>query len=174
MNGGTVRVDPEHLFEWRQELLARVLHSDYRRRLFNNAPSTTEPSDLPPWDELSDEEKAQDRARAHLLFQRLENFGYAIEGSLRWDLTPLLLPERDLDSLAKDEHQRWLSLKQAQGWSRGKHKDPGAKIHPDLIEWDGLSEESRGYNRDVAREIPATLASLGVRVERRVSLRVIQ
>lgn len=169
----TAGVDPEHLFEWRQELLARVLHSDYRRRLLTDAPSTTEPSDLPPWDELSDEEKAQDRARARLLFQRLENFGYAIEGSLKWDLTPLSLSDRDLDSLAKDEHQRWLSLKQAQGWSRGKHKDPKAKIHPDLIEWDGLSEESRGYNRAVARAIPATLASLGVRVApRRASLRV--
>jgi voltage-gated potassium channel Kch len=161
-------VDPEHLFEWREELLARVLHTDYLRRLKTDAPSTTAPSsDLPQWDELDDEERAQDRDRARLLLQRLEEFGYAIEGSLEWELKEVSLSTDELETLARDEHHRWLALKRQQGWSLGPEKDAGRKVHPDLDDWPQLSKASREYNLDVARALPAALSSLGVLVEPR-------
>jgi hypothetical protein len=158
-------VDPGQFFEWRQELLARVLHTDYLRRQRTDAPSTSSPSDLPQWDELHEDQKAQDRERAHLLLRRLEAFGYAVEGSLDWNLKSISLADRELESLAKDEHDRWRTLKKKQGWERGARKDTVGKLHPDLVVWDELSEQSREYNLSVARDLPGALASLGVLVE---------
>jgi len=122
---------------------------------------------LPQWDELDEEQRAQDRDRARLLLQRLEEFGYVIEGSLEWDLEPVSLSEPQLVALARDEHERWLTLKREQGWSQGNHKDLDRKLHPDLVNWDGLSGKSRSYNLDVARELPTALAGLGVVVHPR-------
>ena len=40
------------------------------------------------------------------------------------------------------------------------------KIHPDLTEWDKLSEEERRKDRDAVREIPQRLADVGFEIYR--------
>lgn len=159
-------VDPEVLFEWRRELLARVLHTDYLRR---QAPADALPAGSPllaAWDELSDSERVQDRHRAALLLRDLEAFGFTVEDSLAWNLPEAVVSEDEIERMAKAEHRRWKSSLEGEGWRWAPKKDRERKLHPDLVDWDELSEPSKGYNLDVARELPSVLAGLGVRAER--------
>lgn len=43
---------------------------------------------------------------------------------------------------ARENHQLWLEDKRRQGWTPGE-KDPEAKTHPDLLDWEDLSQEAR-------------------------------
>lgn len=40
-------------------------------------------------------------------------------------------------------HENWMKLKQKQGWTYGRKKDPVAKTHPCLVEYYALPEEQR-------------------------------
>jgi hypothetical protein len=155
-------MDPESLIDWRRELVARVLHTDWiRRRARAGDPSAA------AWNELGADEKHQDRARAQLLLQRLEAWGYTVEDSLAWSVPTLVLTGEQIEQLARDEHERWLASRRAEGWVRGDAKDPARKLHPELVDWDELPDAGQEYNRAVAREFPEVLAALGVRVARR-------
>jgi RyR domain len=43
---------------------------------------------------------------------------------------------------ARENHQLWLEDKRRQGWILGE-KDPDARTHPDLLDWEDLPEEAR-------------------------------
>lgn len=40
-------------------------------------------------------------------------------------------------------HQEWMKVKVAEGWTYGPVKDPSAKQHPCLVEYDALPVEQR-------------------------------
>lgn len=52
------------------------------------------------------------------------------------------------------------------GWIAGFPRDDERRIHPDLIPYDELSEQSREYDRVAARGIIGILGQLGFAVVR--------
>ena len=47
------------------------------------------------------------------------------------------------DPTPKDSHDNWMRQKLSEGWIYGEEKDPEAKTHPCLVEYQQLSQEQR-------------------------------
>jgi hypothetical protein len=74
------------------------------------------------------------------------------------------LTDRDVEKLAKAEHRRWMNERTAKGWRHGAMRDNERKLHPDLVEWEYLSEDSRDKDRSAVRAIPEHLAAAGLQI----------
>lgn len=72
----------------------------------------------------------------------------------------------EIESLAYLEHRRWWQERLHDGWIAGFPRDDEHRIHPDLIPYDELSEQSREYDRVAARGIIGILEQLGFAVTR--------
>lgn len=66
----------------------------------------------------------------------------------------LFTSEADRERLAELEHERWNAQRRMDGWRWGDvpTKDEHRRVHPDLIAYDRLPEETKGYDRAIARE----------------------
>lgn len=72
----------------------------------------------------------------------------------------------EIESLAFLEHQRWCVERLRNGWVAGAPRDDERRIHPDLVPYDLLSEQSREYDRIAARTIIGILERSGFAVVR--------
>ena len=72
----------------------------------------------------------------------------------------------EMEELAEDEHNRWCRERAAEKWTYGIKKDLAARKSPDLVPWDALSEEARGYGRVVCRGWPRQFANGGYEIHR--------
>jgi RyR domain len=76
----------------------------------------------------------------------------------------ITLTDEDVEKLARAEHRRWMNERTAKGWRHGTVRDNERKLHPDLVEWEYLSEDSRDTDRSAVRAIPAHLAAAGLQI----------
>jgi len=44
---------------------------------------------------------------------------------------------------ARQAHERWLELMAADGWRYGPRKDPGARLHPNMVAFGDLPDDQR-------------------------------
>ncbi len=79
-------------------------------------------------------------------------------------VTPLPLPDSLIERMAAQEHDRWMAEKQASGFRLGYPKDNDAKVHPWLVAWDALAEDTKELDRVQLRGIPEILAVVGAGV----------
>jgi hypothetical protein len=69
-----------------------------------------------------------------------------------------------LEQLAEREHQRWVAEKLHAGWCWAEFRDDSKQLHPDLVPWRELSDETKEFDRDFILAIPAILARAGYRL----------
>jgi hypothetical protein len=62
------------------------------------------------------------------------------------------------------EHRRWVQDRQAEGYVHGLDRESGQ--HPDLVDWEYLSESAREKDRDAIRELPQILRQAGFQILR--------
>ena len=72
----------------------------------------------------------------------------------------------EIEELAFLEHRRWCTERLRNGWVAGSPRDDERRIHPDLVPYDLLSEQSREYDRVAARTVLAILERAGFAVVR--------
>lgn len=77
------------------------------------------------WFDISEEEQNNVIAAVLQLVNKLE----------------LMYPDerKNVEKLAKEQHDAWVESKKALGWVYGEVLDREAKTHPDMVEWDELS-----------------------------------
>jgi CRP-like cAMP-binding protein len=65
------------------------------------------------------------------------------------------LSEDEIELLAEREHDRWVRLKLAQGWSFAASRDDDARRHPGIVPWGELptEERQRRYGMDWASRV---------------------
>lgn len=145
------------------EALAQAIHANYLRDEL--AKGTSGHPAVQAWDSLPVNLKAQNRQQARENIERLAHLGIRVvvrtrgEGSVPFDLGPELL-----ETLARDEHDRWCRQKRAQGYRWGPTRcDEGErKRHPDLMAWEDLSEDVREKDRAPMRRMVDVLAEAGL------------
>ncbi len=74
---------------------------------------------------------------------------------------PFNFPEGSLEQLAEQEHERWMQVKLADGWTYGATLDDERKLNPCLVPWKDLPEDEKKKDRDLVRGIPEILARAG-------------
>jgi hypothetical protein len=140
------------------ELLARGLHEHY---LSGSGAAVTGAA----WEQLPEEAKEDNRQQARRIQRLLTTAGYQINPAQDWDTGAGFVRAKDIQPLARSEHELWRQAKQAQGWRLGPLRDRKARTHPDLISWEQLPEEERAKNVAFIRQLPAILARLGFVIE---------
>jgi len=66
-----------------------------------------------------------------------------------------------VERLAEHNHDIWARQRIQDGWSWGPKRDDDAKMHPDLIAYERLSEEEKQYDRNAAVETLKAIVALG-------------
>jgi CRP-like cAMP-binding protein len=104
-------------------------------------PKRTAPN-LIAYENLSEQVKEQSRDLVREIPKKLAAAGYVM-GRLAAGESPSAPSEEEIESLAEREHDRWVRLKLAQGWSFAPARDEGARAHPSLVPWRELKKEER-------------------------------
>lgn len=147
------------------EQLARAIHETYVRHAHERGESAATNDSVRPWDELPGYLQDSDREQAWDIGHKLAAVGFSAvpaSGPGR----SVTLGDADVEKLARLEHRRWVKERTGKGWRHGAVRDNDRKLHPDLVDWEYLSEESRDKDRSAVRAIPSHLAGAGLTIVR--------
>ncbi|MDQ3788124.1 MAG: RyR domain-containing protein, partial [Actinomycetota bacterium] len=147
------------------EQLARAIHDTYRRHAMEQGASVETNESVRPWDQLPDYLKDSNREQAWDIGRKLAMIGLSAiprSGSNE----SVTLSDSDVEKLARAEHRRWMNERTAKGWRYDRVRDNDRKLHPDLVEWEYLSEDSKDKDRSAVRAIPGHLAAAGLQIIR--------
>jgi hypothetical protein len=70
----------------------------------------------------------------------------------------------EIQQLAQMEHERWMQERRAEGKVYGPIR--AGNQHPDLVDWQYLSDTAQDKDRDAIRELPAILGEAGFQIIR--------
>ncbi len=145
-------------FSKNADSFAQEFHSAYEQV------SSDEKSAKVPWEELSEDMRDANRRLVVHIPAKLHCIGFDLEAWLRnVDRHPgrVQIPtissirNRDvlIESLAILEHERWMADRRINGWTHGLKRDDLRRIHPDLVPFSQLSEESKRYDRTMVKSL---------------------
>jgi len=69
-----------------------------------------------------------------------------------------------IEMLASNTHDHWAKLRMAEGWTHGPNRNDETKQHPDLIEYEGLPESEKDYDRQTAIETLKAIITMGYNI----------
>ena len=149
------------------EVLARAMHENYVREQRAKGDGPASNPSLVSWDEADESLKASNRRFAEGIGEKLEAAGCTLRPAPPGESSPSFrFTDREVEELARLEHDRWMSDLLRDGWRRGAAKDPARKEHPLLVGWSELSEDDRDKDRDAVRSLPSMLLRAGFEIQR--------
>lgn len=117
------------------------------------------------WAEAEPVDQASNRDQARHALVGLHRLGYAVVP--RGAAAALdVLPDDDVRTLARREHDRWAELKRAHGWRHRPERDDEQRHHPDLVAWDDLTRAAQEKDEEPMGELVARLRAVGYAVVR--------
>jgi voltage-gated potassium channel Kch len=154
---------PRKIREDLTDQLARAIHRAYVRNCAARGDSLLVNQAMRPWEELPDDLRDANLAQAAHIGVKLEAINCAVipESATAPDFA---FTAAETEFLAEMEHLRWMLERRAQGYVQGPAKE--GRQHPDLIDWQYLSDSTRDKDRDVIRELPAILKDAGFQILR--------
>lgn len=155
----------ELLLDTPVEATARLIHRDYVRHELARGRELGQTETLRPWDELTEAARESNRAAARSIRSKLETVGAELSRFTDWMKAPFEFTEDEIEQLARLEHERWLTWMRGHGWTLGERSESG-KRHPDIVEWEDLSEVSRAKDREQILGLPVQLARAGYDIHR--------
>ena len=147
------------------EQLARAIHSGYVASEASKGNTDETNSSMVPWESLSDDLRQSNIAQAADIGPKLAEIG-AVVVPQSANPPEFTFTEQEINRLAKREHDRWMRERKASGWRYGEERDPGRKLHPDLVEWAALSAEEQKKDRETITGLPEKLRGAGYQILR--------
>lgn len=158
------------------EIIAQAIHEQYiEDRKINKTYNPTNEDSHKSWVELKEDFKDSNRQQAQMIPIRLRTIGiYLRKIESPSGLTPekkVILTDEQVEFLAQQEHERWMSEKLRKGWIYGSRNIP--MHNPCLVPWNNasfsetelnngyLTEEEKKKDRQTIRKIPDFLAKAG-------------
>jgi voltage-gated potassium channel Kch len=143
--------------------LARARHRAYVAACQARGESPDVNPSMRPWEELPEDLRDSNRAHIAHIGAKLDAIGCVIiPKSAR--SPAFAFTGSELEALAEMEHERWVGERLARGYLPGDDRDGGQ--HPDLVEWDELSDQTKDKDRDTIRELPGILEQAGFQILR--------
>ena len=152
------------------ERIARAIHQNYLATAVagdgkDADGNPLDPLSLLPWERLSASLKAANVGQALGFGPKVEAVGAVVipesAAAAEFEFT-----EREIEDLSAAEHARWMTERQADGWTYGSARDNTRKLHPALLPWAGLPEAEREKDRNAVRAIPSILRDAGFQILR--------
>ena len=147
------------------EILAQVIHEEYRRKQLAAGRTTTDNPSLLPWPELPESLKEFNRGQADHISIKLKRLGYCVEPLTSWASPDFSFTREEIESMARLEHARWIEERKKHGWRFAPGpKNLKKKTSPHIVPWQELSEDIKELDRDTVRNIPFLLAQAGFQI----------
>lgn len=141
------------------ERLARRFHQRY----LDAARARPSPASAVAWSQLSESMRNANRAQVQGIAAKMQVLGCVIAVRNGEDG---LITDLEVEQLAELEHRRWCEERTGQGWRHGPRRDDRRRLHPDLVDWTRLGEESREKAREAVRYMSEMLADEGFTIVR--------
>jgi len=152
------------LFSERVDQLARTFHNNYQAIASDNKPANT------AWENLNEDMRDASRRLVLHIPAKLHCMGFDLESWLQnteagLDITQLpamtsrtegttLIESADfIERMAELEHERWMAERRINGWTHNKERCNSRRLHPDLIPYEQLSDESKSYDREMVTSL---------------------
>jgi hypothetical protein len=142
--------------------LARAIHRAYLDDCQARGDTPDVNRSMQPWEKLPEDLKRANRAQATDIGVKLD----AIDCTVTPESGTASFAFRadEVEKLAQMEHVRWMQERTAAGKVYGPRRE--GNQHPDLVDWQYLSETARDKDRDAIRELPAILGEAGFQIIR--------
>jgi hypothetical protein len=154
---------PGRIREDLTDQLARAIHQAYVNNCAGRGDSPRLNQSMRPWEELPDDRKQANLAQAAHIGSKLDAIDCAVvpESAATPDFA---FTGTEIELLAEMEHRRWVQERHTQGYVHGPDRE--GMQHPDLVDWQYLSESAREKDRDAIRELPLILRQAGFHILR--------
>lgn len=154
---------PEKIRQDLADQLARAIHRGYVDNGAARGDSPRLNQSMRPWEELPDDLKQANLEQAAHIGIKLDMIDCVVvpEAATTPDFA---FTDAEIELLAQVEHRRWAQERQARGYVHGP--DRVGNQHPDLVDWQDLSNSAREKDRDTIRELPAILREAGFQILR--------
>jgi len=161
-----------------EEILARAIHEHYCKNERIKGQTEAKNSLIVSWDRLGtltkknsdiDGEKYREsnRKQANFIWTKISEVGCEIGPITDWDAPfTFRFSSDEIEQLASLEHERWMNVKQNDGWVYGTERNDAKKIHPSLVEYEQLPETEKEKDRDTIRQIPELLSLIDFQIYR--------
>jgi len=143
--------------------LARAIHRGYLESCEDRGESPELNTSMRPWEELPDDLQQANFAQALDLGAKLNSLNCVItpESGLAPDFA---FTDSEIETLAQKEHERWMLERKVRGYAYGPQRD--ATHHPDLVDWQHLTDGAKEKDRAAVRQIPLILRQAGFQILR--------
>jgi TrkA-N domain/RyR domain len=154
---------PARIREDLVDQLARAIHRAYVDNCAARGDSPRVNQSMRPWEQLPDDLKRANLAQAEHIGTKLESINCTVTPESGTAPAFAFTPD-EIEQLAQMEHERWMQERRAEGKVYGPRRE--GNQHPDLVDWQYLSETAREKDRDAIRELPAILGEAGFQILR--------
>jgi len=148
------------------ELIARAMHEEYiSQQQKEGLTPQTNPS-MRPWNDLSRHLQDANLKQADEIWKKLQLIHCAIAISIKPDETLFEFTSDETETLARQEHDRWVNEKLSRGWTYGSEIDEKQRIHNCIMPWEQLSDSQKEKDRNAVRYLPRVLAKVRLKIVR--------
>lgn len=168
-----VLADPDALMQEQHDLIARAIHEFYLEGRLGDGEKIGARAALYEWEDLSERYRADNRMVADCYQLKLRDIGCRVIAGNDRRFPSFRLRQDEEEDLARAEHDRWMVAKLADGWRFGPVRDDAARLHPDIVPFDDLSEAIKDLDREQVRVITRIVARQGGTVVRLLDLGLI-
>ncbi|NOZ10256.1 MAG: hypothetical protein GXP09_04330 [Gammaproteobacteria bacterium] len=115
---------------------------------------------LSKWRELSETYRVSNRRAADHIKTKLSAAGYYVSGGYALDVSNGFRFCEDTDTLemlAELEHRSWVAGRYVDGWQYGERRDDTRKLHPNIVPYESLDEQTRDFDRNQIRLLDRSL-----------------
>lgn len=153
-----------YFFGWRNEFydwsthekLACAMHESYREVSEKDGWLDESKPQYKKWDDLPECFRWSNRYRTDMITVKWRRIGRNDSDLLSDDLKNEFT-EDEIELLARMEHDRWCAERFIDGWVYGPERDDKAKVHPDLIAFDDLTDQQKKYDLNTLNDIKQLL-----------------
>jgi hypothetical protein len=146
--------------------LAIAIHEGYvRNRLEEGEMLYSRPA-IAPWCELNERYREENRSQGDHHWIKARELGLApvpLNDKAISRVEDLeTLSATAIEAMAKAEHDRWVCSRFSHGWSYSEVRDDSRLKHDNLVTWEALSDQVKGYDRTAVLELPKAFAEAGL------------
>jgi len=154
---------PERIREDLIDQLARAIHQAYVKSCEARGESLLVNPSMKKWEDLPDHLKQANLAQAADIGIKLDTIGCVVVPESATN-PHFAFSDAETELLAKLEHERWVEERKGQGIVYGRVRE--GNQHPDLVDWQYLSEIAQNKDRAAIRELPTILWQAGFQILR--------
>lgn len=154
---------PTRISEDLVDQLARAIHRSYVVNCANRGDSPLVNASLRPWEDLPEDKRHSNMAQASGIGPKLDAIGCVVipESAAA---PAFAFKDHEIELLARMEHARWTRERTEQGFVYGPAHT--GNQHPNLVDWDELTDTAKEKDRDAVRELPGILGEAGFQILR--------